>query len=81
MKTITIWEVPTPEPNDNPDFSKLIETCKEYIAAIEKDSEELAVEPLREAISASDLKHFVFEHALEAVFGEDVWKFVNERSI
>lgn len=81
MKTITIWEVPRPEPNDNPDFSELIKTCKEYLDAIERDSEQLAENPLRDAVSSSDLKHFILEHALEAIYGEEVWEFVNERLI
>lgn len=81
METITIWDVPTPEKVPNPDFSKLIEVCEEYIKAVELDSEDLMKNPLRHYWTLLHSKHYIFEAALEAIFGENVWEFVNERSL
>ena len=80
-QTITIWEVPRPEPVPDPDFSELIEYCSKYLDAIETDSEYLAENPIQDAVYSSDIQHKIREAALEAIYGEDVWEFINERLI
>jgi hypothetical protein len=54
-----------PKPLENPDWSKVIQTCqehiKEYIEGTQVDS---------------DLPHYVYEATMVAVFGPDVWKWM-----
>lgn len=59
----------TPQPLPNPDFAELIKACKEYIEVL--DDEEIHED--------SDDNHYIFEAALEAVFGADVWKWINAK--
>ncbi len=54
-----------PKPLENPDWSGVIRSCqdrlKEYVEGTNEDS---------------DLPHYVYEAAMAAVFGPDVWKWV-----
>lgn len=60
--------IATPEALPNPDFTELIKVCKEYIE--DMDNEDFHED--------DDDQHYIFEAALEAVFGKDVWKWVNQ---
>lgn len=51
-----------------PDIEPLQRTCQDYIDAIVKDG----------YVHAS-LEHYIFECAMETVFGEDVWQFINSK--
>lgn len=58
-----------PTANENPNFQKLIELCKNYVNDIEsgKTGED------------SDYDGYIYESALEAVFGDDVWVWLKDR--
>ena len=58
-----------PQQSANIECAKLRETCQRYIDAIANKS-----------YIDSDYKHYIFEAALEAVFGEDIWEWVRENS-
>lgn len=48
------------------DFSPLIKICQDYI-------NDLA----REGYADDDYDHYIYETAIECVFGEDVWSWIN----
>ena len=52
------------------DLSKLREVCQNYIDFIDNDSE---------YHEDNDFSNYIFEQALEVIYGEDVWNFVNNR--
>jgi len=56
-----------PKPIENPDWSGVIQNCqerlKEYVEGAQTDS---------------DLPHYVYEAAMSAVFGPDVWDWLNK---
>jgi hypothetical protein len=52
----------------NIDFTDLKNICQEYITTLSKAG-----------YADEDLKHYIFEAAIEACFGEDVWKWINSR--
>jgi len=56
-----------PKPVENPDWSRLIKTCEECICEHEKG----------ESVD-SDLPHYIYEEAMKAVFGPDIFKWINE---
>lgn len=62
-KERVITTLSLPKPLANPNWSALIETCqeslKEYQEGVETDS---------------DCPHYIYEAAMSAVFGPDVWK-------
>ena len=56
-----------PQPIDNPDWSRVQQNCEEYIDRIH-----VAGEPPKDA------KQYIFEAAIEAVYGgRDVWHWIN----
>lgn len=57
-----------PEPVKNPNFNNLIEQCVDYIDQIEE----------HEWID-SDWSHYVTEEALKAVFGKDIYEWINKK--
>ena len=57
---------PKPRPLISPNFSELVRACSDYIDILEKQGE------------TSDSQHFIFEEAMNAVYGEDVWDWINE---
>lgn len=59
-----------PKKLKNIDLSKLIEICESYIEFIDND---------KEYTEDNDFDHYIFETALEAIYGDDVWEFVNNR--
>jgi len=54
----------TPTKLNNPDFKDLAKICVEYVRSKNPDE---------------DLKEYIFEAALEAVYGKDIWKYINEK--
>lgn len=56
-----------PQPLQNPDFSELITLCQYHLNSIEKNGPN----------DDSDKEHYIYETALEAVFGQDVWQWIN----
>lgn len=61
------YTVPKPEPIDQPDFSRLISMCQNYLEALEAGTH------------SDDYDHYIYEEALAAVFGRNVFDFINER--
>lgn len=57
-----------PEPLKEKDFSALIQTCTEYI-------EEIATKEYAD----EDFTEWIYEAALEAVYGEKIWDWKNAR--
>lgn len=49
------------------DFVPVINTCQECIEHIAKHRRDL-----------KDSEHWVYESAMEAVYGHDIWKYINE---
>lgn len=58
-----------PEPVDQHDMAELKRACAGYLDAVETGNSD----------RASKCEHYIFETAMELIFGADVWKFVNER--
>lgn len=55
-----------PKPIANPDWSKLIRVCQERVTEyVEGNTED------------SDTPHYIYEESMTAVFGNDIWKWVN----
>lgn len=54
-----------PKPISDPDFTKLINACVEFIDDL--------------AAKRSDTEHWIFEAAMVAVFGEEVWEWINSK--
>jgi hypothetical protein len=57
----------TPVPLKKPDFTRLISTCQHNIKEI------------GEGRSDTDTAHYIYEEAMTAVYGKDVWKWVNAK--
>jgi hypothetical protein len=53
-------------------LKELEKSCQEYLDFIDNDEDYNEDE-------LDDYKQFVFERAMEAVFGNEVWEFVNNR--
>lgn len=56
-----------PKKVDNPDYNCLIQCIDEYMTAVETGQGDV-----------DDLQHYIFETALEAVYGTEVFNWVNE---
>jgi len=54
-----------------PDFEELKKQCQAYIDYVASDDYH----------EDNDRDHYIFEEAMEAVFGKDVWKFINGRFV
>ena len=52
------------------DLSKLREVCQNYIDFIDNDVE---------YHEDNDFSNYIFEQALEVIYGKDIWGFVNNR--
>jgi hypothetical protein len=53
----------SPKSLDNPDFSKLIETVTSIVEAA-----------VKQQYFDSDVKHYIYEAAIEAVYGKEFWE-------
>ena len=56
-----------PKQQGNPNFQELIDECQEYLDYLTSE----------EYHEDNDREHFIFESAMEAVFGRDVWEYIN----
>lgn len=65
-------EVKKPEPIKNPDFTALIELCKKYLEYIASDE-------YHEDYASRKWKPYIYEGALDAIFGKQFWKYHNYR--
>lgn len=54
-----------PQPIVHPDWTKLIEMCQQYIDA-EPDFD-------------NDWPQYIFETAIEAIYGKTIWRWISER--
>ena len=52
------------------DLTDLQNICQQYIDFVDND---------KEYHEDNDYDHYIFEQAMEAIFGLDVWEFVNNR--
>jgi len=52
------------------DLNQLRKVCQEYVDFVDND---------KEYYEDNDHDHYIFEKALEAIFGSDVWEFINNR--
>jgi hypothetical protein len=57
-----------PESLDNPNFEEVIVRCKEYLNFVEEHRQ-----------SQKDAKIYIFEAALEAVYGSGVFEYLNRK--
>ena len=57
-----------PKPVENPDWTEVKKMCQEVIDGLAK-----------EGWYDEDLKHYIYESAMEAVFGKDVFTWMNKR--
>mgnify|MGYP001218571265 CR=1 FL=1 len=57
----------SPKIKEKIDFKPLIKICEEYIKC------------LKEGEYFKDADHYIFETALECIFGENIWKWINNR--
>jgi hypothetical protein len=60
------WEEISPQPLKEPDFTKLKDQVMEYF------------EGLKRGETPKDAQHYIYEAAVEAVYGEEIWDFINE---
>lgn len=66
LKELRLKEIPIPR--ESPDFAKLIQMVTAHI-------NEIAVEG---ADHDDDAEHYIYENAVEAIYKEDVWSWINE---
>ena len=59
-----------PEQLENVETKQLSEICQKYIDFVDND---------KEYHEDNNFKQFIFEAAMESIFGEDVWDFINNR--
>lgn len=59
-----------PKAIERPDFSSLIKMCKQYI-------DELANDTVHDD---DDTRYYIYECAIECVFGKRVWGWINQQN-
>lgn len=52
----------------SPDFTALQKVCQDYIDALAKDGYD----------ADDDFDHYIYEEAITAFFGKEVWRFIND---
>lgn len=57
-----------PEPLVNPYTTSLSKSCEKYLYAVANDTGEM-----------DDLQHYIFEEAMMAIYGTDVFKWINKQ--
>jgi hypothetical protein len=60
--------VPNPVERNGRDWSKIEAACERYITELHG-----------ELGDGNDQEHYIFEAALEAIYGEGVWSWVNDK--
>lgn len=58
-----------PAPLENPDFSSVIELCKNQILEMTK----------ADYCEDNDSDHYIYEAAMQAIYGKDVWEWINKQ--
>lgn len=56
--------------DENINLEELKKTCQNYIDFIDDDAQ---------YTEDNDYSHYIFENAMEALFGKDIWEFINNR--
>jgi hypothetical protein len=56
-----------PKPLPNPDFSNLVASCKEHVGGFAE-----------KGYANKDDEYFIYEYAMKAIFGEDVFAWIND---
>jgi hypothetical protein len=59
-----------PKVLENPDISRLVKICQEYMDFVDDDEE---------YYEDNNYDHYIFEEAMATIFGERVFDFINER--
>jgi hypothetical protein len=59
-----------PKVLENPDISRLVKICQEYMDFVDNDEE---------YYEDNNYDHYIFEEAMATIFGERVFDFINER--
>lgn len=59
-----------PKQLENVNIQKLREICQEFIDYLDND---------RDYDEDHDYDNFIFERAMEVIFGEAIWDYINER--
>lgn len=70
-KTIILWEHSRPPEIESPNWDRVRSTAKAYMDAVEGARSGGYVD--------EDLNHYLFEEVMTALYGKDVWKYINER--
>lgn len=65
-----VYEVEVPQQLGNIDFSKLLEEVNYYISELAKPEENR---------NLKDSEQYIFESAVTAIYGQQIWDFVNSR--
>ena len=55
---------------ENPDISRLVKICQEYMDFVDNDEE---------YYEDNGYEHYIFEEAMSTLFGKRVFDFINER--
>ncbi len=59
-----------PKVLENPDISRLVKICQEYMDFVDNDEE---------YYEDNNYDQYIFEEAMATIFGERVFDFINER--
>ena len=68
-RTVRDSEGAIPEPLETPDFSELKSDCRAYLVSV-KDPENNRFK---------NVKNSIFETAVEAIYGKDIWDWIQEQ--
>jgi hypothetical protein len=52
---------------ENPDFSEVLDLCKVHILDISRNETD------------EDTIHYIYEAAMEAIYGQDIWQWINKQ--
>lgn len=58
---------PLPQPMNNPSYDLLHTMCVDYVKSVAEDKVD------------DDHSHYIFEAAIEAVYGKDIWDWINKK--
>lgn len=70
--------IEAPKRVEKPDFGPVIELVREHMAEMEQVAAAGEDPGERCGLSTGDHDHYIYEAVLEAVYGEDVWDFINQ---
>lgn len=61
--------IPIPKPLSKPNWFPVFQLCLDYINQLDKQD-----------WVDSDMKQYIWEAAMESVYGKDIWEFIKNRS-